>query len=198
MSTASIETTDVSQLPPVAEGPTEDVATVRDMSFLGEEFLTWLAFRLDTQGGHFALKDAGDVDVWIDERILLKERGIENGSETSIKGGDPARAPETYAALGNGKALTRARMGIRRGQDREWMFTLDNQLLMRSLKLPTLMNDEEDEKLFERLALLEEIAFIFDELFGEFCEARFGDLWERSVLPAMRRWVRGEERPPSA
>lgn len=175
---------------PSADGDSDLIP--RDLAFLGEEFLTWLSFRLDSQGGHFALAKSGDVDVWIDDRVLLTERGVENAAETSVKGGDPARAPETQAALAGGKMFARARVGVRK-QDKEWSLTLDNQLVTRGLKLPALMTDEADEKLFERVALLEELNLVFDELFEEFCDVRFGELWEKSVLPAMRKWAHGQE-----
>lgn len=177
--------------------PLDDLGPIQDYSFLGEEFLTWVAFRTDTEGSALVLPRSGEVDVWIDDRLMLTERGVENPAETSVKGGDPARAPETRAALVGGKMLGQARLGIRK-MDREWSCSIDQDLLMRGLKLPVLLTDEEDEKLFERLALLEEAAFVLDELFELFCIDRFSDAWDKTVVPAMRDWVAREGRPAAS
>ena len=173
------------------EAPAEEgvsLASTRDLSFVGEEFISWLAFRVDTSGSRFELPEVGEIFAWIDDRILLRERGVENPAETSLRGGDPMRAKETLAALQGGKIFATAKLGIRKG-DREWSFGVDSQLSVKGLKLPALMVDEEDEKFFERVALLEEFTFILDALFRDFCEIRFVPKWDQSVAPRLREWI---------
>jgi hypothetical protein len=166
-----------------------------DVDDPGREFLTWLFWRTDSAGGKFELPKSGDVHLWVEDRMLFKD-GAERPATATLAGGDPARSPEARAALFGGKKLSRVKLGLKRGE-REWSFTLDGETLdMGALKIPALLTQEEDEVLFERLALLEEAAFVVDELFGEYAKARLSDGWERGDAAKIARWI--AEGAPSA
>lgn len=159
-----------------------------DVEDPGREFLTWLYWRTDKEGGKFNLEKSGEVTVWVDDKMLFKD-ATEKPASCALSGGDPARAPEARAALAGGKRLSRVKLGLRRGE-REWSFTLDGETLdLAALKLPALLTDQEDEKLYERLALLEEAAFVVDELFGEYARTRLSDAWEKKDLAWITRWI---------
>lgn len=159
-----------------------------DVEDPGREFLTWLYWRTDKEGGKFELPKSGEVTVWVDDKMLFKD-ATEKPASTALSGGDPARAPEARAALAGGKKLSRVKLGLKRGE-REWSFSLDGETLdLGAMKLPALLTDEEDEKLFERLALLEEAAFVVDELFGEYAQTRLSENWEKKDQAWIQRWI---------
>lgn len=159
-----------------------------DIEDPGREFLNWLFWRTDNEGGKFELPKSGEVHLWVDDRMLFKD-ATEKPTSTALTGGDPARWPEARASLANEKRLTKVKLGLRRGE-REWSFTLDGETLdLTTLKIPALLTDAEDEVLFERLALLEEAAFVVEELFAEYVERRLSDEWERKDQAWMARWV---------
>ena len=159
-----------------------------DLDDPGREFLTWLFWRTDSEGGKFTLPKSGDVHLWVEDRMLFKD-ATEKPASCALGGGDPARAPEARASLFGGKRLSRVKLGLKRGE-REWSFTLDGETLdLTGLKLPALLTEQEDEVLFERLALLEEAAFVVDELFGQWAKERLSDGWEKDQAAAIGRWV---------
>lgn len=159
-----------------------------DVEDPGREFLTWLYWMTDKQGGKFQLEKSGEVQVWVDDKMLFKD-ATEKPASTALSGGDPARAPESRASLAGGKRLSKVKLGLKRGE-REWSFTLDGETLdLSALKLPALLTDQEDEKLFERLALLEEAAFVVDELFGLYATTRLDDSWEKKDAAWIQRWI---------
>ena len=159
-----------------------------DIDDPGREFLTWLYWRTDKEGGRFELPKSGEVHVWVDDKMLFKD-ATEKPASCSLSGGDPARAPEARSALAGGKRLSKVKLGLRRGE-REWSFTLDGETLdLASLKIPALLTDQEDEKLYERLALFEEAAFVVDELFAEYARVRLSDDWERKDQAWIHRWI---------
>jgi len=164
----------------------------REITFLGEEFLTWIAFSQDTRGSSFHFGRTNmDVDIWIDDYLILRERDVESPSATTLKGGDPLHSSEMYSSLGSNKMIACASIGVRKG-DREWRFKLDSDLQIRSLQLPTVLVEEEDDKIFERMALMEEVCHVLDELLEEFSTVRFGPLWNKSVVPAIGNWISDE------
>lgn len=167
-----------------------------DLEDPGREFLQWLYWRTDQEGGKFTLPRSGEIALWIEDRMFFKEPGeadpkpgTPRPASTTLAGGDPARAPEARASLAGGKRLTKVKLGLKRGE-REWSFVLDGETLdVTALKIPALFTEEEDEKLFERLALLEEASFVVEELFGEYAKARLSDDWERKDQAWQQRWI---------
>ena len=167
-----------------------------DLEDPGREFLQWLYWRTDQEGGKFKLPKSGEVHLWVEDRMFFKEPGQEDPqpgtprpASTTLAGGDPARAPEARASLAGGKRLSKVKLGLKRGE-REWSFVLDGETLdVTALKIPALFTEEEDEKLFERLALLEEASFVVEELFGDYAAARLSDDWERKDQAWQQRWI---------
>ena len=79
------------------------------LAFLGEEFLTWLWFRIETEGGEFDIGRQRELAVSFDDFIAFAPR---DGDETeqTLRKGIPTRSPEASAALRHGHRLTRARL----------------------------------------------------------------------------------------
>ena len=157
--------------------------------FFGREFLTWLWFRSDRQEGLFKRGEEA-VEVWFDSRLVLEAQG-EVKEQNVIKAETPTDTDEAHASLATGKQVTEAKLRVIRDQ-KQWTFTIKGESLgMAGLKLPALLSREDDNRLYERFDLIEEIEGIVNELFGDFIELRLNDDEWRQEVTNLRDWVYG-------
>ena len=77
--------------------------TVRKSEFLGREFLLWLWFKSETHEGRFDLGETGQVELWIDHRVVL-QTAREDGVEKVVCSGENPHLREARFALKQGKA----------------------------------------------------------------------------------------------
>ena len=68
------------------------------LEFLGEEFLTWLWFRIETQGGDFDLPGNRAVGLSFDDFLAFAPRD-DDETEHTLKKGTPSRSAEASTAL---------------------------------------------------------------------------------------------------
>lgn len=159
---------------------------LEEKAFLGEDFLTWLWWRVEEEG---AFHVPHPVTLWIEDRMVLASA---ESTETLVKGDDTSKIPEAFAALGRGKKLRAAHFGLIR-DEWEFGFVLDARLDVTRLKLPKVLPPE-DEDTWEgtalvRISLIEEIHRTVDALFSEFLDARIGSDWPKT-LKAMQQWIK--------
>jgi hypothetical protein len=110
-------------------------------------------------------------------------------SDVVLKGRAPALGIETRAALGAGRTVREAELRVTQGE-REFRFTLvADSLDLRAVKLPALLKEEEDDRLLERITLLDELDGFVKQAYQEFLRERTRPVWSRSVIPAMRGWL---------
>jgi hypothetical protein len=60
------------------------------------------------------------------------------------------------------------------------------------VRLPALLQDDREERFYERMYLCEELEEMVATLYREFLALRTSPLWEARVAPAIRAWVRDE------
>jgi len=161
-------------------------------AFLGKEFLLWLWWRSERDFGTIDLPHYGPVDLWIDDRIQFRTGG-DNPQTSDLKGGAPATSAEARMALVSGKTVETARVGMR-VKEREFFFSLrSDPVELAGLKVPGEVQDGVDERIYERMFLLEEATGIVDALFFLFCGERLSADWNPQTLPAIRAWVAGND-----
>jgi recombination associated protein RdgC len=117
----------------------------QEQAFLGRDFLTWLWFRCESEGGEFDLggRDGGGQTAVMVEDALALVSVDEDGSVMTLRKGSPTARPEAANALAAGMTLKKARVFVARGP-REWQFTLDGETLdLGGLKTPEI--DDKDE-----------------------------------------------------
>jgi hypothetical protein len=167
-------------------------ALLRGRTWLGRELLTWLLWRSESTDPVVA-HDGEDVFVVFTGRVVL--RGVQGDVvELTARGAAAAYSAEVKRALDAGLLVHQARMQITRGE-RTFDLTLDAEFLdVRAAKLPALLTEEEDDRLLERIALAEELTALVDALAGAFLAARADKSWSRKTVPALKRWMRAEER----
>ncbi|MEO6596314.1 MAG: hypothetical protein ABIP94_16315 [Planctomycetota bacterium] len=103
--------------------------------FVGEEFLTWIWFRWETDGGEFTLPGGRVVGIALDD-FLAFSAPSDDETEQTLRRGLPTRTAEARTALRSGRRLKKARLLIAEGS-RQWSATLDARTLsLGSVKLP--------------------------------------------------------------
>jgi len=116
-------------------------------AFLGEEFLTWLWFRLDTAGGDFDLGEGRSVAVAIDDFLAFAPRD-DDETEQTLRKGLPTHSQEARAALRNGRRLRKAKLIVAEGP-LQYGVTLDGTTMgLTGIKLPE--DSEECESAADR------------------------------------------------
>lgn len=165
------------------------VDKINNTRFLGKEFLTWLWFQSDKNEGLIAIPDMETVELWFDDKVVLS--GADTAREQNIvKGEAPTESPEARAALRMGKKVAEAKLRVVKGQ-RKWSVGLKGETLaLAGVKIPAVLAREEDDQVYERFYLLEEINTIISALYKTFVELRLDkDAWG-AELEAMRAWVK--------
>jgi hypothetical protein len=166
-----------------------------EKAFWGHEYLTWLWYRAEENGGELQVPEFGPVTLWIEDRMVLGSLESES-KENILKDGDVSRSAEAAAALGVGKKLEQARFGLIR-EDREWAFTIRGDTLdLQNVKIPKVLTEEGDDlhaTILIRLGHMRELTDILDALFADFARVRVAPEWEAEVVPGMIRWIQAKE-----
>jgi hypothetical protein len=156
--------------------------------FLGAEFLLWLWYCTETEGGTFDLEEPkGRVGVAFDQ--LLELRSPEGGGRVTVRGDTPTRLPEAAAALRTGRLPVVARLLIAKDQT-TFELTLDGLSFdLRSVKVttedPAVLQEGDPEK----ARLLFELPAIVDALFKTYLSLRASRNFQAQLLQQMREWV---------
>ncbi len=165
------------------------VSRIANTRFLGREFLTWLWYRSELQEGLFRLGEDRTIEVWFDARLTLEALG-DIKEQNVIKSESPTETEEARASLQTGKQVKEARLRVVYDQ-KQWTATIKaDDLSLHGLKLPAVLSREEDDQVYERFELLEEIEDLMDDLFGVFRTIRLDDDAWRPEVAAIRDWVR--------
>lgn len=170
----------------------DDMAFAAERSFLAQEFLTWLWFRCEVEGGEFEL-EAGPVGIVVEDALTLASWD-QDGTKVTVRGGTPTVRAETAGALAGGLVLRRAKFVAARG-DREWRFGLDGETLdLLGVKVPEKDEDapadDDVDELAEKLAASEELRGMVDALYEQFLGLRLGKDWDKLETPRLQGWVR--------
>ncbi len=168
---------------------TPDAAVEQDgAANLGLEFLTWLWFRSEREGGAFHLASGGAPCGYMLEGPVTFFREGQGAHEALLRKGEPLLSREAGTALYCGKKLKRAKFTLARG-DRQWVATVDADFAFRALKLPPCEQLDYAGRFQERALAIESLLEAFMTLYDRFLEARCeAGGWNRT-LAEMRSWV---------
>lgn len=166
------------------------IERVRDTEFLGREFLLWLWYNSELNGGTYKLEDS-EVELWVDRRIVLRHDDDE-GSEKIICTGDNPHLKEARFALSENKQVTECRLRLVI-EDNEYSFILDSEWLnLKSLKAPKVMQDKDDDPdgiFYERMFLIEQAISAVDAIYTQFIDLRTSPEWDESAKPRLLEWI---------
>lgn len=169
---------------------------LRGRAYLGREFLTWLLWRSEAGDPLVEFNGTGVTVLFLGKVTL---RGVAGDvTELSARGTLAPYSENVRHSLDRGLLIAQGRLRLAHGE-REFELTLDAEFLdIRAAKLPALMTEEEDDQLSERLSLTEELSSMVDALVQDFLAVRAGRGWSKQVVPAMKEWMRGEEKGADA
>ena len=160
---------------------------ISEKGFLGEEFLTWLWFCTEEEGGVFDLEAFGTVGVAFDKHLEFREE-LAN-ARVSLRSDAVTRIPEAQAALASGKKLGRARLVVGVA-DENFELTLDGPTLdITGLKIPFPETDDPVEREVEETLRLTSAGGVIAALYENFLDVRLSPKFEKETLTRMRRWV---------
>jgi hypothetical protein len=166
---------------------------MEDRRYLGREFLTWLIFKArgesDSDCIFLDTKDTDAFRIAIGERVTLKALG-EGTGEIVARGAAPAQTADVRYAIAGGLTVREVEILIEQN-DRLWMASISAEGFdMRRVKLPSLLSEEDDERVHERIELLGEVDKMLKAAFAEFMKLRLSAAWTAEELPKMRGWLK--------
>ena len=160
------------------------------LAHLPSEFLTWLWFVTEENGGRMDLGgDVGSVEIWVDDRIAFRSMS-DDKNRAVITSENASSTREARAALAAGRVVKELRLMLKR-DDREFSFILRGPTLdICQAKLPgTVKNGGLAEVLYDRMYLYEELHFVNAALLKRFATERTSEDWHEVTAPRMRSWV---------
>ena len=158
--------------------------------FLGEEFLTWLWFRWETEGGEFTLPGGRVVGVALDD-FLSFAAPSDDETEQTLRRGLPTRTAEARTALRQGHRLRKARLLLAEGS-RQWNATLDAPTLtLTGVKLPEDAEECESDvdRTADRSANWLALHEIVQALYTQFLRERLKPDYLKTVAEQQAQWM---------
>jgi hypothetical protein len=175
-------------------GATE-IAWVNDPAsptFLGNEFLLWLWFVLETEGDTLTLGDGSEMVVMLARTLMLDCPRALSGNET-IRSDGPTKLPESRRAIQSGKLPRQAGLILVR-QDQQYELTLQAETLaVGGAKFPAPEEREERARQAERVEQLRHLIETVDLLYDAFLARRLEAGWSRE-LELMKIWLQRDEK----
>jgi hypothetical protein len=167
--------------------------------FIGWEFLTWLWYRMRTDGSEVAAaSDEEPLGLALGNRMVLENRSREGTVETITIRGDDAGLEEGLLALRKGAYVTEMNLQIELGEQL-WRLTIKGEnLSVGGLKTPPTAKVEALQEIegavLEKLFLIDMVLQRLDSLFAKFIKLRISPAWEHVEAPAIRQWVENSAR----
>jgi len=154
----------------------------------GELFVIWLWYHADIDDTMFRLSDGSLLSLSFDNQLTLEAK-LAQAERTRISGGAPAASSEAREALRQGKLVSQAKIRVER-DEKTWVFVLNAQTLtLTGLKIPAVMTKADDEKLYERQFLIEEIDALVRGLYERFLTIRLDAKQWKNESHALAAWI---------
>jgi hypothetical protein len=160
--------------------------------FLGNEFLTWLWFIIETDQSLFRQHDPDLLSLTVGNRLVL-ENTRNNAKETVTIKGDNASLEEGLVALTKGAAVTEIHLSYKTGAQ-NWEFSLKGESFnISNLKLPETgpveTPDDLEGVVLEKVYLIEKVIRLVNILFSLFIHLRLSNAWQNQTIPQIRKWA---------
>jgi len=160
--------------------------------FLGNEFLTWLWFMIETDQNRLHRYDPDLVSLNIGSRLVL-ENTRNNAKETITIKGEDANLEEGLLSLKKGAVVTEIHLSYKSGAQ-HWQFSLKGESLnISNLKMPETGPVETPEDLegavIEKAYLMKKVIGLVNNLFSHFVKLRVSDEWRNQTVSRIRKWA---------
>lgn len=160
-------------------------------NILGEEFLTWLWFKSDTQPDSFHDEDGQPFNVFMEQRIVV-QGGQGQAREVATASGCLSALKEAKFGLATGKKVSRALIRFEKGSLVFQFVIRAEDFALASVKTPKLEKDGDDEPdalFLEKIYLLETCLHLLDTLYATFLKLRISSGWRKEVTQ-IGAWLR--------
>jgi len=158
--------------------------------FLGNEFLLWLWYILESESDTLKLADGSEVTVMLARTLVLECPRGQTGRQSLTSDG-PAQLPEAHRAIQSGKLPRKAGLTIVR-QDQQYELTLQAETLaVTGARLPVSDAAEERARLEERVTQVRHLLETLDLLYDGFGRRRCGSDWPKE-LAKIKKWLKAE------
>ena len=160
--------------------------------FLGDEFLTWLWYLVESDPNAIRAVDPECLSLEIGNRIVLENRRGKSVERITIKG-DDAGLEEGKLALRKGALVAESAFIFKTGEH-EWQFSLKGESLnVSGLKTPgpTLPQSAEEIEAFllDKADQFHRILNLLENLFKTFIQVRITGKWSSKITPAIKKWI---------
>lgn len=163
-------------------------ALLRGRTWLGRECLTWLLWRSESTEALMEL-DGREVTVVFNGRLTLRA-GQGDVTELTVKGVTSPYAKHVKRAIARGLLVHAAKLQVTWGEQ-VFDVSVDAEYFdVKSAKLPALLQEEEAEKIIERLDLTGKLSALLSGLIGTFVAARLSKAWETKIVPELVAWAK--------
>lgn len=164
---------------------------VDDDLIAGRDFLTWLWFFSEEDGGEFEVKNLGRFSFMIDGPLSFISDG-EGALESGVKKGNPLRSAEARAALNVGKKLKKAKIVFAKDEE-NWSAGFDaDSFSFSSVTLPQGEEMEHNSRFAERIDNLLTFKTVFKALFSKFIQETKSPDWQKKIAQ-IKQWVEKRE-----
>jgi hypothetical protein len=172
-----------------------DIATAYNKyKFLGNDFLTWIWFLIETRKNISSLTEAKEtITLEVGNTIVLENKlGDKSMEKISIKG-DQAGLEEGTTALKKGAFVTQINLICTIDED-EYRFTIKGESFnITGLKTPkTDLSGKDDEMeglVLEKAFLNFKIFEVIDTLFLKYIDQRTSEDWNQKGLQEIKNWI---------
>jgi len=151
-------------------------------SIPARDFLTWLWYISEKNGGRLTVGNYGDFELLIEAPLIFAFAADAKGAaETAVKkGGSPLRSAEVKAAMTVGKKLRKAKISFCRGQD-IWCGSFDaDRFAFTGLNLPVGEEMDRHSRFDERVTNLRILHEAVRAYFRAFAEAVSSPDWSKT------------------
>ncbi len=172
-----------------------DIATAYNRySFLGNEFLTWLWFVIETNQDIAQLSGSKEpITLEIGNSLILENNlGDKSKEKITIKG-DQAGLEEGTTALKKGAQVTDINL-ICKFAEEEYKFSIKGESFnLTGLKTPSISISNKDDEIegmvIEKTYLILKIVQVIDTLFLKYIEKRISDDFKHTEFKAISKWI---------
>lgn len=166
------------------------LSNAENLDFLGNEFLLWLWWYLETESDTLPLSDGSEVTAMFAKTLTLECPLGETGKEV-ISSESPVRLPEAMEAIRSGKLPRKAGLTlVRDGQQYDLVLQAET-FGIGGAKVQADEDSEGRAVLEERIDAIRNLSETVDLLFHAFCQRRIGGAWG-SELERLRNWLQSD------
>jgi len=166
----------------------------RENTILGQDFLTWLWYKTDTENILFQLEDKRTFTLHMEQKLSVQ--GGEGETKSTATVTSPAgELSEAKTGLSTGKKVNKAQLLFSMDQD-DWLVTLSaTDFGLSGLKTPKVNTkdddgDDPDSKFLEKIFLVERCLEMLDIVFVQFLNLRMSKSWAEESA-AVKLWING-------